>query len=73
MAPQVGEGDAAPRPLQQCLVAVVAVQVQWQSQLGLVKHDKIWLLFIYQPAQVPLLLFRIDAPKINPKTPLSNS
>ena len=43
---QVGEGDAAPRPLQQRLVAVVAVQVQWRGQLGLVEHDKVWLLLL---------------------------
>ena len=53
-----------PRPLQQCLVALVAVQVKWRGQLGLVKHDKIWLLFLDQPAQVPLLLLRVDAPDI---------
>ena len=61
---QVSEGDAAPRPLQQCLVDVVAVQVQWGGQLGLVEHEKIWLLFLDQPAQVPLLLVRVDAPDI---------
>ena len=58
---QVGEGDAGPRPLQQCLVVVVAVQGRWRGQLGLVEHDKIWLLFLDQPAQVPLLLVRVDA------------
>ena len=44
---QVGEGDAAPRPLQQRLVAVVAVQVQRRGQLCLVEHDQIWFLFLY--------------------------
>ena len=46
MVLQVCEGDAAPRPLQQRLEAMVAVQVQWRGQLDLVKHDKIWLLFL---------------------------
>ena len=64
MVIQVSEGDATPRPLQQCLVAVLAVQVQWGGQLGLVEHDKVWLLFLDQPAQVPLLLLRVDAPDI---------
>ena len=45
-------------------MAVVAVQVQWRGQLGLVDHDKIWLLLIDQPAQVPLLPLRVDAPAI---------
>ena len=62
MVLQVCEGDAAPRPLQQCLMAMVAVQVQWRGQLGLVEHDKIWLQFLDQPAQVPLLLVLVDAP-----------
>ena len=45
-------------------MAVVAVQVQWRGQLGLIQHDKIWLLLIDQPAQVPLLPLRVDAPAI---------
>ena len=45
-------------------MAVVAVQVQCRGQLGLVEHDKIWLLFLDQPAQIPLLLVRVDAPDI---------
>ena len=64
MVLQVGEGDAAPRPLQQCLVAVVAVLVQWRGQLGLVEQDKIWLLLVDQPVHVPLLLVRVESPDI---------
>jgi hypothetical protein len=45
-------------------VAEVAVQVQWRGQLGLIQHDKVRLLLIDQPAKVPLLLLRIDAPAI---------
>ena len=45
-------------------MAIVAVQVQWRGQLGLVDHDKIRLLFVDQPAQVPLLPLRVDAPAI---------
>ena len=54
--PQVGEGDAAPRSLQQCLEAVVAIQIQRLGQVSLIEHGYIRLLLADQLVQLPLLL-----------------
>ena len=61
---EVSEGDAPSSTLEQCLVAIVPIQVQLGGELGLIEHDDIRSLLSDEPVKVPLLLLSIDASHI---------